>query len=114
MPFTARFAAIVAVMLVGAHAATVGGTVLDSYTRQPVAYAEVALPDYGINLLTDSTGRFVTEVPDADQHVAVQQEADIAEHLLFRDPTAVAEHLTDAPDKGFAVGHGSVLRAASP
>lgn len=69
MPFTARFAAIAAVMLVGAHAATVGGTVLDSYTRQPVAYAEVALPDYGINLLTDSTGRFVTEVPDADQHV---------------------------------------------
>lgn len=62
MSFPARLAAFVTASFACTLAATISGTVFDSYTRQPVAYAEVTLPDCGINLLADSAGRFLSDV----------------------------------------------------
>src|SRR5262249_8244865 len=44
-------------------------------------------------------------LPDADQQVAVQQEADPAEHLLLLAALTPGESLTDALGKFFVEGH---------
>src|SRR5262249_26284438 len=44
-------------------------------------------------------------LPDADQHVTVQQEADAAEHLLLFDVLAPGQPLPNALSQGFIKGH---------
>src|SRR6516164_9550783 len=44
-------------------------------------------------------------LPDPHEHVAVQQEADAAEHLLRLDPFSAGQSLADAPGQFFAEGH---------
>src|SRR5262249_2476318 len=44
-------------------------------------------------------------LPDPDEEIAVQQEADAAEHLLLLDALAPGESLTDALGQFFAEGH---------
>src|SRR5262249_52901961 len=44
-------------------------------------------------------------LPDADEHVAVEQEADAAEHLLLLDPFSAGQSFADALGPFFAEGH---------
>jgi hypothetical protein len=50
-----------------------------------------------ICVLADSNNQRV--FPDANQQVAVQQETNAAEHLLFRDATLTREEMANAFDK---------------
>src|SRR6516164_4944009 len=52
-------------------------------------------------------------LPDADEQVAVEQEADPAEHLLLLDALEPGQSLTDALGKCFAEGHRSLPRGWS-
>src|SRR5262249_12854062 len=48
-------------------------------------------------------------LPDPYEHVAVQQEADAAEHPLLLDALLAGQGLADAPGQCFAEGHRSLL-----
>src|SRR5262249_22668716 len=48
-------------------------------------------------------------LPDADQHVAVQQEADAAEHLLLLDAPLAGQGLANTLGQRCAEGHRSLL-----
>src|SRR5262249_37615129 len=47
--------------------------------------------------------------PDADQQVAVEQEADPAEHLLLFDALLAGQGVADAGGEGLIKGHRSLL-----
>jgi hypothetical protein len=49
-------------------------------------------------------------LPDADEQVAVQQEADATEHPLLLDVLAPGQQVADALGKRFAEGHRSLHR----
>src|SRR5215813_10288228 len=44
-------------------------------------------------------------LPDADEQVPVEQEADPAEHPLLLDVLAPGQQMPDAPGQGFVKGH---------
>src|SRR5262245_12521066 len=48
-------------------------------------------------------------LPDADEHVAVEQEADAAEHLLLLDPFSAGQGVPGSGSEGFIEGHRSLL-----
>jgi hypothetical protein len=48
-------------------------------------------------------------IPDAREHVAVEQEADAVEHLLLLDVFVSGESLADAFGECFAEGQRSLL-----
>src|SRR5262249_35868293 len=47
--------------------------------------------------------------PDADEHVAVDQAADAADHLLLLDALLAGQGVPDAGGEGFIEGHRSLL-----
>ena len=54
-------------------------------------------------LLADAHHKFAAE--DAAGHVAVEHEAQTAEHLLLAHARPSGQQVTDAAGKGFVVGH---------
>src|SRR5438128_2701574 len=44
-------------------------------------------------------------LPDAHEHVAIQQEADATKHRLLFDPFSAGQSLTDSLGQFFAEGH---------
>ncbi len=65
--------------------ASVTGTVFDSYSRQPVPYAEVTVPELNLSVLADSLGHFEIELPENSTD-AISIEASQIGYALRRWP----------------------------
>jgi hypothetical protein len=52
-------------------------------------------------------------LPNADEYVAVEQETDAAEHLLFFDATLPGKGVKDTGSEGFVESHSSLLLVLS-